>query len=68
VHEVAEYAERRPARLGRRADDRDSAAGAQDRLDPVVADQRDRAPTFVEVQELARAKPLLGAQVAASRW
>ncbi len=65
--EIPEDAIRRPARVGRRAHDRDPAGRPQDPLDPHIVEDRDRPATLLEVQERSGTEPLLPSQVAASR-
>jgi hypothetical protein len=50
VDEVAEDPKRRPRRLRRGADDRDPAAGPEDRCDSAVVEEWDRSATLVEVE------------------
>jgi hypothetical protein len=66
VDEITEDPERGSRRLGRSPDHGDSAGRLEDRLDPVVSDQGDRAHALVEVEDLARPGALLGTQPRAS--
>ena len=54
--EVREDAERRPARVRRRADHRDPAGARRTPLDARVVEERDRAAPLLEVEDTPRAR------------
>jgi hypothetical protein len=67
LDQVAEDAERWPARVRRRADDRDPPRRPKGTLDPRVIQDRDRPASLLEIEEGRGTLAFLPGQLAASR-